>query len=317
MTSATSDSSTGVGQHYWTVTLTPPSGASAALVQFVTMGQDAIQTAVDLLGRGMPDLPPVMDDLLTSVTYQDLGEGTANSDYQALLTEIENRQTSLLSSDNQVLQASITVSASGDVTLQYIESVVDQLQSEFNSITGTLSAAENQALMEQIGEAVDMVNARVTSVYETNQSIAGVSGSGGGTGSGTGSSTGTYSSTGSTYGGTTSSGSSSGDSGNSLMSLLEISTALAAPLIQLAPELLKDLKPNQTNSQHNSNSQQNSNQSNQNTASANAGQPSDDTQHAATAASANPGQPNATPAVTNSPTTTSPTTGSNQSTPAN
>jgi hypothetical protein len=271
----------------------------------------------------MPDLPPVVDDLLTTVNYQDLGEGTANTNYQAVLTEIENRQTSLLSSDNQVLQASITVSASADTTLQYIESVVDQLQSEFNSITGMLSASENQALMQQIGEAVDIINARVTSVYETNQSIAGTSGSGSSTCSGTGSSTGTYSSTGASYGGATSSGSSSGDSSSSLMSLLEIPMMLAAPLMQLAPELLKDLKPNQTNSQHNSNGQQNQNgQQNPNPggpniASANAGQQAGPAQPAATAAPANTVQPNVAPAVSNSPATTSPTTGSNQSTPVN
>gem|GEM_PF-4767846 len=240
MASATSDTSTGVGQHYWTVTLTAPSGASAALQQFVTMGQDAIQTAVDLLGRGATELPPIMDDLLQTVTYQDLGTGTASTDYQALLSEIESRQTSLLSTDNQVLQASITVSAATDTTLQYIETIVNDLQSEFSSITGTLTAAENTALMQQIGDAVDMVNARVTSVYQANQSIAGSSdsnSSGTGSGSGSGSSsTGTSTSASGT-------GSSDSSGSNILSSLMSIIPMLAMPLVSIAPELLKDLTP--------------------------------------------------------------------------
>lgn len=238
-TSAQQGTGSGVGQHYWVVTLTPPAGASTALQQFVLMGQDAIQTSVDLLGRGATELPPVVDDLLQTVTYQDLGTGSASSDYQALLSAIEDRQQTLLSKDSDVMQASITVSAATDSTLKFIEGVVNELQSEFDAITGKLTAAEETALMQQIGVAIDIVNARVTSVYEANNAIAGTSsGATSDPVSATGSTGSDASDT--TDGQTTGTSSGSGDS-SGLSSIMEMLPMLAMPLMSLAPELLKDL----------------------------------------------------------------------------
>ena len=217
----------GVGQHYWTVTLTPPAKASVALQQFVAMGQAAIQAAVDLLGRGATELPPVVDDLLQTVIYKDLGSGTASSDYQALLSAIEQRKATLVAQDQQVMSVSAKVAAATDDTLAYIQTVVSELQSEFNSIKGKLSAAEETALMTQIGDAIDLVNARVTTAYEVNQTHAGT-GSGGGGGSGSSSA----------GGGDTGSG---GGGSNPLSSIMEILPMLLAPLASLGPELVKEL----------------------------------------------------------------------------
>jgi hypothetical protein len=252
-TSAQPGTGYGVGQHYWVVTLTPPAGASTALQQFVLMGQDAIQTSVDLLGRGTTELPPVVDDLLQTMTYQDLGSGSANSDYQALLSAIQDRQQTLLSKDNEVMQASITVSASTDSTLKYIESVVNELQSEFDAITGKLTAAEETALMQQIGVAIDIVNARVTSVYESNNAIAGT-GAASDTGSDTGSTGSDASDTTSGQTADTSSGSGSSGDSSGLSSIMEMLPMLAMPLMSLAPELLKDLTKAFAPGQQNQNS---------------------------------------------------------------
>ncbi|MGF6887648.1 hypothetical protein ABIA39_006247 [Nocardia sp. GAS34] len=181
----TVDNGTGVGAHYWTVTLTPPAQAPTALRDFVAMAQNAIQMAVDLLGRRAPELPPGVDDLMTPTIYQSLGTGEADKNYKAILAAVDQRRDSLLGTDQTVLQAAITVSARSDTVLQTAEGVVDQLQTELKSITGKLTAAQTAALMQQIGYAVDVVNAQVTSVYEANHGTARSHGAnGGGTGSG-------------------------------------------------------------------------------------------------------------------------------------
>lgn len=304
MPSATSDTSTATTGRY-TVTLTPPAQASVALQQFIAMGQQAIQIAVDLLGKGVPELPPDVDDLMTTVTYQDLGSGTASSDYQNLLAQIESRSASLLSSDQQVLQASATASVNTASTLQYIQGIVSELQSEFTSITGKLTATENTAVMQQVGDAVDIINARVTSIYEANQTVAG-NGNSGGDGSGSGNTGASY--TGASNSGNTSSGSSSG---SGLSSLMEILPMLAAPLISLAPELLKDLTKGLGK-----NGQQNPGQPG---TPVQPGGPNIPAQPGATppttaTAPANPGQPNTAPATAN---TTQQNQQHNQSSPAN
>ena len=241
---------TGIGAHYWTVTLTPPKQAPAALQEFVAMAQDAIQTSVDLLGRGAPELPPAVDDLLTTTIYQDLGAGAANANYQALLAEVEKRKQSLLESDNTVTSAAITVSARSDSTLKYVEGLVEQLQSEMTSITGKLTSAQCAAVMQQIGYVMDVVNARVVAVYEANHGTAGTGSSGSGSGT-----TGSSSSTGDSGTGSTGSGdgsgaasssSSTGSSGasglSSLIEMLPMVGMMAIPLVtQMAPQVLKAL----------------------------------------------------------------------------
>ncbi len=250
----TADGTTGVGAHYWTVTLTPPKQAPAALQEFVAMAQEAIQTSVDLLGRGVPELPPLVDDLLTTTTYQDLGAGAANANYQALLAEVDKRKESLLESDNTVTSAAITVSARSDSTLKYVEGLVEQLQSEMTALTGKLTSAQCAAVMQQIGYVMDVINARVTAVYEANNGTAGTGSGGSGTGSGSGSSS---SSTGDSGTGSTASGSgdgsgaassssstgSSGASGlSSLIEMLPMVGLMAIPLVtQMAPQVLKAL----------------------------------------------------------------------------
>lgn len=200
----TDNGTTGVGAHYWTVQLTPPVQAPPALTEFVAMSRNAIQLSVDLLGRGAPRLPPAVDDLLTATTYQDLGAGEANASYQAMLAEVTKRKESLLETDSSVVRAAITVSARNDSTLQYVQGLVEHLQSQMAALTGKLTSAQCAAVMQQIGYVMDILNARVASVYEANHGTAGSSGGGGG-GTASGGATGSS--------GTPATGNAGGDSG--------------------------------------------------------------------------------------------------------
>lgn len=250
----TVDDTTGVGAHYWTVTLTPPKGAPIALQEFVAMAEEALQTSVDLLGRGAPALPPVVDDLLTSTTYQELGAGAGAEGYQARLAEVNKRKDSLLETDKSVLRSAITVSARNDSTLKYIERLVEQLESQMAAITGELTSAQCAAVMQQIGYVMDIVNSRVIAVYEANHGTAGT-GSGGtdgqSAGSGGASDTGGSGSAGTGSGGG-SAGSGVGSGGSDMLSsligmvpVLGMVGMMALPLLmQVIPKVLEALDPN-------------------------------------------------------------------------
>ncbi|MFI6776238.1 hypothetical protein [Nocardia sp. NPDC050412] len=173
-------------KHYWPVELDPPAGASAALKSFVAMAEAAIQSAVDLLGRGVPEPPPEVGDLLRTVVYKALGKGETTVAYQQALSAVQARQSSLLQYDNEVAKTAIEVAAKKDETLAAIKELVHALQTDLKvPITGKHKAEQEMKLMEKIATAVEQVYRKVEAVYQNNQNMAG---KGGADGSGSGSS---------------------------------------------------------------------------------------------------------------------------------
>ncbi|NKY87239.1 hypothetical protein [Nocardia veterana] len=164
----------GVGKHYWTVELVPPPGGSVALKSFVSMAETAIQTAVDMLGRGTMKPPPNVNDLLTTKVYKSLGQGEASDSYQETLNAVQARQTNLLTLDNRVLETAIHVAAGKDQTLAAIKTIVGKLQTELKSVgKAKLKSAQEIKLMEDIADALDAVIQKVSAVAEFNSQMAG------------------------------------------------------------------------------------------------------------------------------------------------
>lgn len=221
---------------YWAVELEPPSGASPALRSYIAMAEAAIQTVVDLLGRGMPKPPPKVDDLLTNVTRQDLGKGKADKAYQQALAAVEARQTELLRMDNQVIETSIVVAAGQDRTLRSIVNLVEQLENTLKAVDLTnLKAAKKAALeaklMDLVASIVEAVYNKVTTVADDYAQLTGNSGNenSGKPGSLDGKGTGAGGGTGA-------------DVLSSLLPMLAMLPMALLPLIGMLPELLNPEK---------------------------------------------------------------------------
>ncbi|WP_433760134.1 hypothetical protein [Nocardia sp. CA-135398] len=212
--------------------LTPPPGASAGLKAFIAMAEEAIQTAVDLLGRGTPDLPPNVDDLLRPVIYESIGDSLMKEQYQEAIAKVEARQTALLTYDTKVMKTSIVVAAGSDETLRAIKAIVAELQAKLKAAgSGKLKPAQEVALMKLVAQAIDLVYDKVEAVYQLNNDMAGNGQGSNGSGSGGGS--GQSGSGGSGGGG-------GGDGGlGQLVSMLGMLPMMAMPLISQLPELLK------------------------------------------------------------------------------
>ncbi|WP_433202594.1 hypothetical protein ACQP1G_12550 [Nocardia sp. CA-107356] len=230
-TTATTTSSKAKTGHYWTVKLTPPPGASAGLKAFIAMAEEAIQTAVDLLGRGTPDLPPKVDDLLRPVIYESIGDSLMKKQYQEALAKVQTRQTALLTYDTKVMKTSIVVAAGSDETLRAIKEIVAELQTKLKAAgSGKIKPAQEVALMKLVAEAIDLVYEKVEAVYQLNSDMAGDGNNGSGS-SGSGSSG---------QSGSGSSGGGSGDGGlGQLVSMLGMLPMMAMPLVAQLPQLLK------------------------------------------------------------------------------
>ncbi|MCX4092185.1 hypothetical protein [Nocardia sp. alder85J] len=226
------------------------------------MAESAIQTAVDLLGRGTTFAPPNVDDLLTSVQYDDLEQGTATNAYKTVLAAVQARQTALQSYDGTVLQAAIVMSAGKDTTLSAIGSIVSELNALLSGVgKAKLTSTQETTLMKAIGDAVDAVYKKVTAVAEQNAAMAG-SGSSSGSGTDSGGSSGSSADSGSsgsgssgdgsgsgTSSGSTSSASTGSSSGSGLSSLLPLLMMIPMGLMELAP-LVPEFLKRQQDSQH-------------------------------------------------------------------
>ncbi|WP_040698610.1 hypothetical protein [Nocardia vinacea] len=231
-------------KHYWLVELDPPSGASTALKSFVAMAESAIQSAVDLLGRGVPELPPEVGDLLRTVVYQALGKGETTVAYQQALSAVQARQTALLNYDNEVAKTAIEVAAKKDETLAAIKNIVHTLQTDLKvPITGKHKATQEAKLMEKIATAVEQVYRKVEAVYQNNQNMAGSGNDS--SGSGSSGSSGNGSSGSNSSGG--SSGSGGGDGGigqifQTLAMLVPMGVMAATPVVTALMENDKQRK---------------------------------------------------------------------------
>ncbi|AHH16409.1 hypothetical protein NONO_c16080 [Nocardia nova SH22a] len=189
------DGPTATDKHYWTVELKPPAGAKPAVRAIVSMARTAIQTAVDLLGRGMPVPPPKVGDLLKPVVFGYLGKSDSTKGYQQAIAAVNARQSSLLTYDHQIAQTSIIVAANQDETLGSIKKIVGDLQTWLEGVPAKLTPKQEVVVMSRIGAVVDKVYQLVAAVYADNESHAGNnggtsgsggSGSGGSSGSGSG-----------------------------------------------------------------------------------------------------------------------------------
>ncbi|MEU0507001.1 hypothetical protein [Nocardia sp. NPDC005998] len=211
--------------------LTPPPGASAGLKAFIAMAEEAIQTAVDLLGRGTPELPPKVDDLLRPMIYESIGDSLMKKQYEEALAKVQSRQTALLTYDTKVMKTSIVVAAGSDETLRAIKEIVAELQTKMKALgSGKLKPAREVALMKLVAEAIDLVYEKVEAVYQLNNDMAGDGNNDSGS-SGSGSSG---------KSGSGSSGGGSGDGGlGQLVSMLGMLPMMAMPLVAQLPQLLK------------------------------------------------------------------------------
>ncbi|MGA4792315.1 hypothetical protein [Nocardia sp. AB354] len=233
----------GVGQHYGKpIELDPPPGASPALTSFVALAETAIQTTVDLLGRGMTTPPPNVNDLLTTTVYQNLGKGEASDVYQQTLTKVRARQTYLLQMDAEVVKTSIKVKDGKDQTLAAVMADVnklkDALKVDLRPLSKKLKAAKELKLMEQIADTLDSVCQKVSAVAEYNANMAGGGNSKSGSGQGSGSGNGSGASSGTaTSGGAAQAGAGGGDGG--LGGLAQ----MLGPLAMMLPMGLMSLAP--------------------------------------------------------------------------
>lgn len=232
----------GVGQHYGKpIELDPPPGASPALTSFVALAETAIQTTVDLLGRGMTTPPPNVNDLLTTTVYQNLGKGEASDVYQQTLTKVRARQTYLLQMDAEVVKTSIKVKDGKDQTLRAVMADVnklkDALKVDLRPLSKKLRAAKELKLMEQIADTLDSVCQKVSAVAEYNANMAGGGNSTNGSGQGSGSGSGSGASSGTATSGGAAQAGAGGDGG--LGGLAQ----MLGPLAMMLPMGLMSLAP--------------------------------------------------------------------------
>ncbi|MBF6164670.1 hypothetical protein IU486_07765 [Streptomyces gardneri] len=219
-------------KHFWLVDLHCPPGASEGLRAFIALADTAIQTAVDLLGRGMTTPPPKVDDLLKPAIYETLGKGEADDEYRKTIDKVEARQLKLLQMDDQVVKTSVTVAAEQVQALRSIKTIVTELNAKLKAAgTAKLKPAQELPLLKAVAAAVEAVYDKVTAIADLNEDMAnggGKNNSGGGQAGG--------------GGGATGGGGGGGDIASSLASLLPMLAMLpmaAMPLVQQIPEMMQ------------------------------------------------------------------------------
>lgn len=216
------------GKNYWPVKLVRPAGGSPGLLAFIGLAEIAIQTAVDLLGRGMPKPPPKVDDLLQPVILDDIGKGRGVDGYEKAITAVQARQTTLLTLDTQVLKTSVVVAAEQNETLRAIKTIVAELNATLTAAgKAKLSPAQEKTLLKKVADAVDAVYDKVEAVAKLNEDMAGGNKSEGGTKQ-------------VSTGAATSGGGSGGDGGlGGILPMLAMLPMAAMPLLSQIPELLE------------------------------------------------------------------------------
>ncbi|WP_454199647.1 hypothetical protein [Nocardia sp. Marseille-Q1738] len=150
-------------KHFWLVDLHCPPGASEGLRAFIALADTAIQTAVDLLGRGMTTPPPKVDDLLEPAFYEALGKGKADEAYRKTIDKVEARQLQLLQMDNKVIKSSVTVAAEQVQALRSIKNIVADLNAKLKAAgNAKLKPAQELPLLKAVAAAVDAAYDQVT-----------------------------------------------------------------------------------------------------------------------------------------------------------
>ncbi|MEV6325744.1 hypothetical protein AB0M45_31945 [Nocardia sp. NPDC051787] len=219
-------------KHFWVVDLHCPPGASEGLRAFIALADTAIQTAVDLLGRGMTTPPPKVDDLLEPAFYETLGKGKADEEYRKTIDKVEARQLQLLQMDNKVIKSSVTVAAEQVQALHSIKNIVAGLNAKLKAAgNAKLKPPQELPLLEAIATAVETVYDKVTAIADLNEEVANGGKGGKGTGGGQ---------TGGGGGAAPGGGGGGGDGGlSSLLPMLMMPLMAAAPLVAQIPEMLQ------------------------------------------------------------------------------
>ncbi|WP_280451137.1 hypothetical protein [Nocardia cyriacigeorgica] len=168
----------GEGKHLWIVKLEMPKGAiaSTGLTLYLSIAQQVIQAAVDLLGKGMTLLPPHLDELVRPILpAKDMGKGKAVFDYQAAVKKAEAKHLKLRSMDDQVTKTSEVVAAECNNTLRAIKHIVAGLQAKLNAYEGKgkLKAPDEARIADNISLAIEAVYEKVLSTSDLNVQMAG------------------------------------------------------------------------------------------------------------------------------------------------
>ncbi|MGY1948442.1 hypothetical protein [Nocardia asiatica] len=218
-------------KHFWLVDLHCPPGASEGLRAFIALADTAIQTAVDLLGRGMTTPPPKVDDLLKPAIYETLGKGEADDEYRKTIDKVEARQLKLLQMDDKVVKTSVTVAAEQVQALRSIKTIVTELNTKLKAAgSAKLKPAQELPLLKAVAAAVEAVYDKVTAIADLNEDMA--NGGGKGNAGGGGQSNGGGAAGGGSGGG--------GDGGlSSLLPMLAMLPMAAMPLVSQIPEMLQ------------------------------------------------------------------------------
>ncbi len=270
-------------KHFWLVDLHCPPGASEGLRAFIALADTAIQTAVDLLGRGMTTPPPKVADLLKPAVYETLGKGEADDEYRKTIDKVEARQLKLLQMDDKVVKTSVTVAAEQVQALRSIKTIVTELNTKLKAAgSAKLKPAQELPLLKAVAAAVEAVYDKVTAIADLNEDMA--NGKGNGNSSGNGQSGG---------GGTPSGGGSGGGDGglSSLLPMLAMLPMAAMPLVSQIPEMLQKAEEDKAEKA------EKAAQNQKNGAPGQPGQAPPPGDQPAAAAAPPPGDPNAPPAT--------------------
>lgn len=223
----------GATGRYWDVPLEPPPGASEALAAYIVMADTAVQTAVDLLGRGMPELPPNVEDLLTPDVHERLGKGAADEAYEATLEDVDSRQAELLEMDIRVVDSAIVMAHTEDRTLSTIIAIVEEVQGVLKAAgSGDLTPEVEIKLMDLIADALEVIYEKVTAVADLSAEVAG----GGGEDAGSGSSGNT------TIPAAAAAGGGGGNGLGSLLGMAPMALMSLMPLANMLPNVLEQLR---------------------------------------------------------------------------
>lgn len=220
-------------KNFWTVELVRPPGASAGLQAYIALTEAAVQSSVNLLGIGTTTPPPLVDDLIRPVVYENLGKSESTDEYQETLAQVEARQSALIRADRNIVDVSKYVSSEEDLTLSAIKDIVNELNSQLEAVgKGELTASQEMSLLRHLAEAIDAVQHKVSVVADLNREVAGSDGDSGDSGdSGAGGSEG---------GGSGSGGGGSGGGGiASMLPMLAMLPMAAMPLLSMVPDLLE------------------------------------------------------------------------------
>lgn len=154
-----------------------PAKASGVLKAYIKMGQHALQLAVDLLGMGARDLPPVVALMTQGIDAEAFTAGEASTKYKTLVKTVEERQVTMDGLDEKVASVSSTVCGNHDSSVRQIIQIVEGLKDTLRAVGAKkLKAADESKLMQAVIDAVKRAYGLVESALEKNLDLSGDNG---------------------------------------------------------------------------------------------------------------------------------------------